>query len=70
MSDAGVQGPPDRIAVGKVTGAHGVHGEVSILVLTEVSERFDPGVVLALEDGRRLTVDTVRPHRSHLLVKF
>jgi 16S rRNA processing protein RimM len=47
-----------------------VHGEVSVLVLSEVEERFSPGSTVLLEDGRALTVGSSRPHRSALLVRF
>ena len=60
----------DGIAVGKITSAHGIRGEVSVLVLTEVSERFDPGASLHLEDGRVLHIETSRPHQGGRLVKF
>ena len=70
-------GPPDRermtedrVAVGRVTRAHGVHGEVSVLVLSEVEGRFAPGAALRLDGGRGLTVSTSRPHRGGLLVRF
>jgi 16S rRNA processing protein RimM len=53
-----------------VTQAHGIHGEVSVQVLSDVESRFAPGVSLTLEDGRTLTVEGFRPHRSRLLVKF
>ena len=59
-----------RIAVGRVTRAHGIHGEVSVLVLSEVEDRFAEGAEMFLEDGRRLTVERARGHRSRLLVKF
>jgi 16S rRNA processing protein RimM len=59
-----------RIAVGRITRAHGIRGEVSVLVLSEVPGRFDPGATVALESGRVLTVEEVRPHRARLLVKF
>jgi 16S rRNA processing protein RimM len=58
------------VAVGRVTGAHGVGGEVAVLVLSEVPERFAEGAVVHLEDGRTLTVQTSRPHRGRLLVRF
>jgi 16S rRNA processing protein RimM len=61
---------PGRVAVGRITNAHGVSGEVSVLVLSEVEHRFDPGVSFLLEDGRSLTIDEVRPHRGRLLVRF
>lgn len=58
------------LVVGKVTKAHGLRGEVTVLVLTEVDSRFEPGSVVHLEDGRLLTVDAVRPDRGRLLVTF
>jgi len=62
-------GSPGLVA-GKVTKAHGLRGEVTVLVLSEVSERFEPGSVLYLEDGRTLTVGATRPDRGRLLVTF
>jgi 16S rRNA processing protein RimM len=59
-----------RIAVGRITRAHGVRGEVSVLVLSEVEDRFEPGSDLLLEDGRALRVRTSRPNRGRLLVTF
>ncbi len=58
------------VAVGRVTRAHGVAGEVSVLVLSEVPERFAVGAVVYLEDGRALTVEGSRAHRGRLLVRF
>ena len=58
------------MAVGRIASAHGVHGEVSVIVLSEVPERFEPGSALLLEDGRPLTVASSRPHRRRLLVRF
>lgn len=56
--------------MGRISSAHGVRGEVSVRKLTEVEERFAKGSILLLEDGRRLTVETARPHQRSLLVKF
>jgi 16S rRNA processing protein RimM len=63
---------PRFVAVGRITRAHGVKGEVAVLPLSQVADRFEPGSrVLAGEDGRRvLTVAEARPHRSRLLVTF
>lgn len=60
------------VAVGRATRAHGVHGEVAILSLTDVAERFAVGSrVFVGEDGTRpLTVAGSRPHRDRLLVRF
>jgi 16S rRNA processing protein RimM len=65
-----VTDPGGTVAVGRVTRVHGIHGEVSVLPLTEVEGRFEPGSVIALGDGRRLTVEEVRPDRGRLLVSF
>ncbi len=58
------------VAVGRITRAHGVQGEVAVMVLSEVPERFADGATLWLEDGRALTVVSSRPHRDRLLVRF
>jgi 16S rRNA processing protein RimM len=60
----------DFVAVGRVTRAHGVRGEVSVFVLTEIEERFEAGSTLRLEDGRPLTVRASRPNRGRTLVRF
>jgi 16S rRNA processing protein RimM len=63
---------PRFIAVGRITRAHGVDGEVAVLPLSQVPSRFEPGsVVLAGDDQRRpLVVAAARPHRSRLLIRF
>jgi 16S rRNA processing protein RimM len=63
---------PRYVAVGRITRAHGVKGEVAVLPLSQVADRFEPGSrVLAGEDGRRvLVVKEARPHRSRLLITF
>jgi 16S rRNA processing protein RimM len=58
------------VAVGRIAKAHGVRGELTVVVLSEVESRFDPGAVLWLEDGRTLTVDSSKPYRDKLLVTF
>ena len=58
------------VAVGRIGKAHGVNGEVSVLVLSDVPERFSVGVELWLEDGRALTVAAARTHKHRLLVHF
>jgi 16S rRNA processing protein RimM len=62
--------PEPTIAVGRITKPHGIHGEVAVLVLSEVPERFAPGAVVYLEDGSPLSVASARPHGSRLLVRF
>jgi 16S rRNA processing protein RimM len=47
-----------------------VQGEVAVLVLSEVPDRFAPGATVWLEDGRALTVEASRPHKDRVLVRF
>lgn len=58
------------VVVGRITRAHGVQGELAVLVLSEVPGRFADGAAVWLEDGRTLTVRSSRPHRDRLLVRF
>lgn len=58
------------VAVGRITRPHGVTGEVAVVVLSEVPERFADGATVWLEDGRALTVGSSRPHKDRLLVRF
>ncbi len=58
------------VVVGRITRAHGIGGEVAVLVLSETPERFAQDAVVYLEDGRTLTVERTRPHGARLLVKF
>ena len=60
------------VAVGRVTRAHGVKGEVAILPLSEVESRFQPGsrVFLGESSGRPLVVRAARLHRQRLLVSY
>jgi 16S rRNA processing protein RimM len=58
--------------VGVIGRAHGVHGEVAVVLRTDEPERrFAPGQVLEDEAGtRRFTVTSVRDHSGRLLVRF
>lgn len=60
------------VAVGRVTRAHGIRGEVAVLPLTEVESRFEPGSRLfAGERGDRpLVVADVRGTAARPLVSF
>ena len=48
------------VVVGRITRAHGVTGEVAVLVISEVPGRFDDGATVWLEDGRTLIVESDR----------
>jgi 16S rRNA processing protein RimM len=58
------------IVVGKVTKAHGLRGEVTVLPLTDNPDRFAPGGVVYLEDGRALSIRDSRDNGARLLVTF
>lgn len=58
------------IAVGRITRSHGVHGEVAVLVISEVPERFREGATIWTDGGRALTVSASRSHGDRLLVRF
>ena len=58
------------VAVGRITRAHGVQGELAVLVISEIPGRFADGATVWLEDGRTLTVESSRPHKDRLLVRF
>ena len=58
------------VVVGRITRAHGLTGELAVMVLSEVPDRFAEGAVLHLEDGRTLTVESTRAHKDRLLVRF
>jgi 16S rRNA processing protein RimM len=58
------------VVVGRITRPHGLKGELSVLVLSEVEGRFADGAVVYREDGKPLTIESARRHRGGLLVKF
>ena len=58
------------VVVGRITRPHGVRGELTVVVLSEVPGRFDVGATVFLESGRALTVATSRPHKDRVLVTF
>ncbi len=65
--------PKDELlAVGRITRAHGVRGEVAVQPLSEVEARFKSGSVLLLGPAgdRHVTVRGARPHGRRLLVDF
>jgi len=59
----------DLVAIGRVVKAHGIRGEVSVHVLSDVPGRFDPGAAVDL-DGRPTRIEASRPHQGRLLLRF
>jgi 16S rRNA processing protein RimM len=65
-------GPSDdavRLEVGRVAKAHGLHGEVNVVLVTNREERLAPGSVLDTDRGD-LRVATSRRHGDRWLVRF
>lgn len=59
----------ERLVVGRVVKPHGIRGEVSIEVLSDAPDRFDPGSKMRARDVD-VVVATSRPHQGRLLVRF
>jgi 16S rRNA processing protein RimM len=58
------------VAVGHVTKAHGIRGEVTVEVRSDNPDRFVVGAVVFTEDGRSLTIERAHAHGARQLVKF
>jgi 16S rRNA processing protein RimM len=65
---------PDFITIGRVRKPHGLKGEVTVGVLSDVDERFAAGSVvdLVLADGQRRStrISAVRGRRDEAIVRF
>lgn len=59
-----------RLEVGKIDKAHGVQGDVVVTLLSDRTERLDPGSTLHRADGSELTVEASRPHQHRFIVGF
>jgi 16S rRNA processing protein RimM len=57
------------VVIGKVVKAHGIRGEVSVHVLSDVEGRFAVGDRVHLA-GAPTTIASSRPHQGRLLVRF
>lgn len=63
--------PAGHMAVGQIVGVHGLYGEIKVEAYTDNPDRFAPGVTLLLgEELEPVTVESVRPHKSNLLVRL
>ena len=58
------------IAVGHVTRAHGIKGEVAIEVRSDEPGRFAESATVFTESGRSLEIERSQPHGRRMLVKF
>jgi len=57
------------LEIGTIGKAHGLRGEVLVRLVTNRTERLDPGSVLHAGE-RALVVETARPHQDRHLVRF
>jgi 16S rRNA processing protein RimM len=58
-----------RLEVGRIGRAHGLHGEVSVVPISNRGERFAPGSELFAGE-RTLVVESARRHQDRWLVRF
>ena len=58
------------LEVGRVAKAHGLRGEVLVVLTTDRRERVAPGSVLTTAGGRRLEVVRSSPHHHRFVVAF
>lgn len=59
----------ELVVIGRVVKAHGIRGEVSVHVLSDVDGRFEAGDEVRL-DGVPTVIASSRPHQGRLLVRF
>lgn len=57
------------LEIGRITKSHGVHGDVLVALITDRSERLDPGSVLQTDRGP-LTVLRSSKHNDRWIVTF
>jgi len=61
--------PQGYLAVGRITGLHGLKGEVKIELHTDFPERFVPGAVLFMgEELVETAILQARPHKNQMLL--
>ena len=66
---AGASGAPRLLQVGRITKAHGLRGEVVVVLTSDRDERVAAGSVLDTDRGP-LTVVASRPHQDRWIVSF
>jgi 16S rRNA processing protein RimM len=61
--------PDTAVAVGRITAAHGIRGEVKVEPLTDFPRRFQPGSHLWI-DGAPYDVERGRPQGRNVILKL
>jgi 16S rRNA processing protein RimM len=64
-----VDGPGPLLEIGRIAKAHGLNGEVNVVLVSNRTERLEPGSVLTTDIGD-LTVASSRRHGERWLVRF
>jgi len=67
------QSEPRFLVIGQISKAHGIHGEVSISVLTDFVERFEAMETVLVGDEDSVTlyhVESIRWHTERVLIRF
>lgn len=63
--------PEGYMAVGLITTAHGLRGEVKVELHTDFPDRFAPGIEVYLgEELEKATISAARPHQGQVLLQF
>jgi len=60
---------PARLEIGRIGRAHGLRGELAVLLTSDRTERLAVGSELFIGD-RTLVVVSSRPHQQRILVRF
>ena len=58
------------LEVARIGKAHGLNGQVSIHLISNVLERIESGSVLYLDDGREMRIKSSKQHKKHYLILF
>ena len=74
MSEQPPSPPGDLVAVGRITGVHGIKGEVAVLSLTDFPERLEEGEEVLVEppggEAAARRILSSRGHKNRLLLLF
>lgn len=63
--------PDGYLAIGRVTTAHSLHGEMRVELYTDFPERFAPGTAVFVgTELHKTVVEAARPHKNSLLIKL
>ncbi len=58
------------LEVARIGKAHGLNGQVSIHLISNVLERIESGSVLYLDDGREMRIKSSKQYKKHYLILF